>query len=80
MVLYEIFWVRYFRSPKTMKDFYGSFLGIPVPGASLPVVAFLLFGMYGKNIFLMITAVIIGIGHIGIYLMHERSLEKSSFS
>lgn len=74
MVLYEIFWVRYFRSPRTMKDFYGPLLGIPVPGALLPVVAFLLLGVYGKNIFLMIAAVILGIGHIGIHLMHERSI------
>ena len=30
MVLYEVFWIRYFRSEKTMKDFYSSILGIPV--------------------------------------------------
>ena len=26
MVLYEIWWIRYFRSEKTMKDFYSSIL------------------------------------------------------
>ena len=26
MVLYEIFWIRYFRSEKTMKDFYSRIL------------------------------------------------------
>ena len=35
MVLYEMFWIRYFKSEKTMKDFYSSFLGIPVAGAIL---------------------------------------------
>lgn len=26
MILYEIYWIRYFRSDKTMKDFYSSFI------------------------------------------------------
>ncbi len=29
MLLYEGYWIRYFKSDKTMKDFYTSFLGIP---------------------------------------------------
>ena len=32
MLLYEAYWVRYFRSPKTMRDFYTSLLQIPVAG------------------------------------------------
>ena len=28
MILYEIFWIRYFRSEKTMKDFYSGILGM----------------------------------------------------
>ncbi|MDE5992708.1 MAG: hypothetical protein K2G87_06620, partial [Oscillospiraceae bacterium] len=68
MILYEIYWVRYFKSEKTMADFYRSLLGIPVAGASLPVAAFLLLGVYGRNIFMIISAAIFGIGHIGIHL------------
>lgn len=30
MVMYEIWWVRYFRSERRLADFYSSFLGIPV--------------------------------------------------
>jgi hypothetical protein len=37
MILYEISWVRYFTNEHTVKNFYRSFYGIPVPGASLPV-------------------------------------------
>ena len=48
MVLYEIYWIKYFKSKKTMQDFYSSLLGIPVAGASLPVIAFLLLAVYGK--------------------------------
>ena len=74
MVLYEIYWVRYFKSNKTMKDMYSSSLGIPVAGATLPVFAFLLLGIYGKNIFLIIATIILGIGHIGIHLNHRKEV------
>ena len=74
MVLYEVFWVRYFRSEQTMKDFYSSLLGIPVAGATLPVLAFLLLAIYGRNIILGIAVVILGIGHIGIHLIHKSEI------
>ncbi len=75
MVLYEIYWLRYFRSEKTMKDFYSSLLGIPVAGAALPVISFLLLGIYGKNIPLIIAAIILGIGHIGIHISHKKEIK-----
>ena len=53
MILYEIYWIRYFTSEKTMADMYSSILGIPVAGATLPVLAFFLLGVYGKNIPMM---------------------------
>lgn len=74
MVLYELNWLRYFKSEKTVKDFYRSLLGIPVAGATLPVIAFLLLGVYGKNLLLIIAAVILGIGHIGIHLNHKKEI------
>jgi hypothetical protein len=70
MIIYEIGWIRYFNSKHTLKDFYGSFLGIPVPGASLPVMAFLLLGIYGRVIWLILSIIILGVGHIGIHLQH----------
>ncbi|HOP12177.1 MAG TPA: hypothetical protein PK629_11890 [Oscillospiraceae bacterium] len=75
MLLYEAWWVRYFKSPKTLADFYSSFCGVPVAGASLPVAAFFLLGVYGKVIWLMLSAVILGVGHIGIHLQHKRELK-----
>ena len=74
MILYEVYWIRYFRSDRTMADFYSSLLGIPVAGATLPVAAFALLAVYGKNIFLGIAVIILGIGHIGIHLNHKREL------
>lgn len=75
MVLYEVFWLRYFRSEQTMKDFYSSLLGVPVPGATLPVVAVLLLAVYGRNPFLFAAGIILGIGHIGIHLGHKKECE-----
>lgn len=75
MVLYEVYWVRYFKSEKTMRDFYSSILGIPAAGATLPVMAFMLLAVYGRNIVLAVAVFILGIGHIGIHLMHRKELE-----
>ncbi|WP_407414667.1 hypothetical protein [Methanobrevibacter sp.] len=74
MVLYEIYWIRYFQSSRSMKDMYSSFLKIPVAGATLPVLAFFLLGISQNNILLVISTVILGIGHIGIHLAHEKEV------
>jgi hypothetical protein len=50
-----------------MRDFYGSFAGIPVPFAVLPAIAFLLLGIYGKIGILIIYVCILEVGHIGIH-------------
>lgn len=76
MVLYEVYWIRYFRSEKTMSDMYSSLAGIPVAGATLPVLAFLLLGIYGKNIPMIISTIILGIGHIGIHLAHAKECKR----
>ena len=75
MILYEVFWIRYFKSPRTMQDFYRDLFGIPVAGASLPVMAFLLLAVYGKNVILGIAVLILGVGHIGIHLKHKKEIE-----
>ena len=75
MILYEIYWIRYFRSSKTMKDMYSSLLGVPVAGATLPVLSFLLLGVYGKNILLIVATITLGIGHIGIHLNHRKEVQ-----
>jgi hypothetical protein len=74
MIMYEIQWIRYFRSNRTLRDFYGKFLFVPVPGATLPVAAFFLLAIYGKVIWLAISAIVVGIGHIGIHVQHLKRL------
>jgi hypothetical protein len=75
MILYEVNWLRYFRSKQTVIDFYRPLFGIPAPGATLPVAAFLLLGIYGKVIWLIIASAVLGIGHVGIHIQHINKLK-----
>ena len=72
MIAYEGFWIRYYKSEKNMSDFYASFMGFPLAGATLPVLAFGFLGIYGTNIFLIVAVIILGIGHIGIHMGHRK--------
>lgn len=74
MIMYEAWWVRYFRSKRRLSDFYSSFSGIPLAGATLPVIAFFMLGIYGKVGCMLIAAFILGIGHIGIHIQHKNSI------
>lgn len=76
MILYECWWICYFKSNRTWKDFYSSFYGLPVAGAILPVVAFFFLGLYGRVIWLIVSVIIFGIGHIGIHLQHRREMQS----
>ncbi len=74
MLLYEAAWIRYFAGGRTLEDMYRRFLGIPVPLAVLPVAAFLLLGIYGKVVWLILAVLLLGVGHIGIHLQHARKI------
>lgn len=75
MVGYEICWVRYFTGEHIATTLYRSFLGIPLPLATLPVTAFLLLGVYGRVIWLIVAAVVLGVGHVGVHVQHYRALK-----
>lgn len=75
MLLYEAWWVRYFKGPKTLANFYSSFWGVPVAGATLPIAAFFLLGIYGRVIWLLMATAVLGVGHIGIHLQHRREIQ-----
>lgn len=76
MLLYEGYWVRYFKSERRLEDFYSSFCGVPLAGATLPVIAFFLLGVYGQVVYMMLSVLLLGIGHIGIHIQHKRELYK----
>lgn len=72
MILYEVYWIRYFKSRRTMRDFYRGLLGIPVAGATLPVLSFAFLAVWGGNPILFGGTMILGVGHIGIHVGHLR--------
>lgn len=76
MILYECYWVKYFKSERNMKDLYLSFAGFPLAGATLPTLAVLLLGIYSRNIIVVAAALILGVGHIGIHLAHKREMDE----
>ncbi len=78
LALYELWWVRYFESERTLRDFYSSYFGVPVAGATLPVLAFALLSFYTKNPPLLVSTVILGVGHIGIHWNHRRELDAGA--
>lgn len=75
MVLYEAGWLRYFMGSRSLRKMYRPLLGIPVPLASLPVLAFLLLGVYGRVIWMVIAVLPLGVGHIGIHALHWRRIK-----
>ena len=74
MILYECYWIKYFKSTRTLEDMYSSFAGFPVAGATLPVLALLLMGIYSRNLIVIASSIILGVGHIGIHLKHLRDI------
>ena len=78
MVIYELAWIRYFRSSRTTDDFYRPLGPLPVPLAVLPCAAFLLLGIYGRAVPLIVAALILSVGHIGIHLGHVWDLAQAS--
>ena len=58
--------------------FYMSFAGFPVAGATLPVTACLLLGIYSGNAIVICASIIFGIGHIRIHLMHRKEIVQKN--
>lgn len=77
MTMYELWWIRYFRSERRLADFYSDFFGVPLAGSTLPVIAFFILGIYGRVVWMLIATVVLGIGHIGIHMQHKRELDVS---
>ena len=75
MAMYELWWIRYFRSERKLSDFYSGFLIVPLAGATLPVLAFFTLGIYGKSYCLLLATIILGIGHIGVHVQHRKEID-----
>jgi hypothetical protein len=74
MILYELSWLRYFRTDRTAARLYRPLGPVPLPLAVLPVLGFLLLAIYEKHVFMLGAVVVLGVGHIGIHWQHARRL------
>lgn len=76
MLLYEIYWIRYFRSEKNHAGFLWQPAGYSHPGRHTPPHRrlFAFGGLWKKNIVLAVSVLILGVGHIGIHLMHLKAI------
>lgn len=75
MLMYECFWIRYFFKGRKLVYLYGSFLGIPLAGAVLPIASFFILGIYSKNIWLIVSDMIFAVPHIKISIINKRELK-----
>lgn len=71
MALYELGWLRYFQSDRSAASLHRSFGPIPLPLAVLPVLGFLLLGVYELNVPLLAAVLVLAVGHIGIHWRHR---------
>jgi hypothetical protein len=74
MILYELSWLRYFRSDRTSASLYRSLGPVPLPLAVLPVMGFLLLAVYEVHLPLLGAVVVLGFGQVGIHWNHARRL------
>ena len=72
-----MFWIRYFMGPKNARFVHHIFKNSSSQ-ASLPVLAVLCISIYGKNPFLTLASIILGIGHIGIHLQYQNMIKKDN--
>lgn len=72
LMLYYAGWLRYLLNGRAEVLFYRSMLGIPLPMAVMPVIYFLLAAAWLNSIWLMISAIVLGIGHITVTWKNSR--------
>jgi hypothetical protein len=73
MVLYYAGWIRYLAG-RTEDLFYRPLLGIPLPMAVMPVIYFFAASIWLNSVWLMIAAVILGIGHITVSWLNSKRI------
>ncbi len=44
---------------------------------TMPIVSFFLLGIYWKVIWILVVVIILGVGHIGIHMQHNKALKTS---
>ncbi len=78
LVLYDLWWLRYFRGARREADLYRPLLGLPLAAAVLPGAAFFLLGAFGAVVWMMLSSVLFAAGHIPIAYRHRNELRCES--
>lgn len=75
---YWSLWGRYLQRGRSIRDLYGPVLGVPVPMAILPVVAFALIGAWLASVWLLAAAAVLAAGHLPNSVAAWRGLERET--
>lgn len=75
LALYYAGWVRYLVQGRAEVLFYRSLLGIPLPMAIMPVIYFLAASALLGSVWLLLAAVLLGVGHIAVTWLQSRRIK-----
>jgi len=75
LALYYAGWVRYLVQGRTEVLFYRSLLGIPLSMAIMPVIYFLAASALLGSVWLLLAAVLLGVGHITVTWLQSRRIK-----
>jgi hypothetical protein len=73
LAVYYAGWVRYLLLGRDEALFYRSLLCIPLPMAVMPVVYFLAASLFLSSVWLLLAAIILGVGHINVTRLNTPS-------
>ncbi|NWL88403.1 hypothetical protein DMN77_12475 [Paenibacillus sp. 79R4] len=76
LVLYYIGWIRYFRLGRDYKQLFSPMIGIPVPLAISPVLYFICASVVLHSPLLLLSSLLLAIGHIPISLKTYQRVKK----
>ena len=76
LVLYYTGWTRYLVKGRTEGLFYKSMFGIPLPMAIMPVVYFISASVLLSSGWLLISAILLGAGHITVSWQNSCSIDQ----
>jgi hypothetical protein len=71
LVIYYAGWMRYLVQGRNEGLFYKSMFGIPLPMAVMPVIYFFSASVLLGSVWLMMCAILLGVGHITVSWQHS---------
>ncbi len=78
LVVYYAGWIRYIVEGRSEGLFYKSMLGVQLPMAVMPVVYFISASILFGSGWLMLSSILLGVGHITVSWQHSRGVEQGT--